>query len=325
MTRESPLVTIMIPTYGQAGQLGRAVESALAQTYAPLQVVVADDASPDATGAAVAPYLADPRLEYVRRPRNLGRTQNYRRTLESDARGAMALNLDGDDWLLDPAYVAAAMDLYRRQPELALVFARSHDYSSRRGAYEETTVNRGLATVNDGTELLLAYADGTVSIPHATALYRRDLALGLGFYRYDCVGSDTIALLSLLPGSRVGFVDTVAAAWNKHDDNATFRASAASRLVNDRLVVDVPARLARDAAALDGQALARWRRRMGALWGRSFIEDCFVAGRYGTAARYVIGTLATRPATGAALVLSAISKGASRSRHAAAGARGGAG
>lgn len=312
MSGTGPLATIMIPTYGQAELLAHAIDSALAQTYAPLEVIVADDASPDATAAVVSDYLADPRLRYVRRERNLGRTANYRTTLRHDATGVVALNLDGDDWLLDPNYLAEAMELYRERPELALVFARADDFSARTGTYEETSVNRNLERVNSGTDLLRAYADGSVSIPHATALYRRDRALAANFYAYDCVGSDTIALLSLLPGNSVGFVDVVAAAWNKHDDNATFRTSATGRLSNDRLVVDVPAEYVRSARALSERELATWQRRMGARWGLSYLEDCAVAGQYGAALHYLLATITSRPATGASLVLAALRKGTRR-------------
>ena len=321
MTPSAPIATIMIPTYGQADVLPRALESALAQTYAPLQVVVADDASPDATPAVVAPYLVDRRLTYVRRVTNLGRTGNYRATLAADAVGDLVLNLDGDDWLLDPEFVARAVELFVERPDLALVFGRAHDYTSRTG-YEVTEVNRGLPRFNSGLDLLLAYAAGSVSIPHAAALYRRDLALSAGFYAYDCVGSDTVALLSLLPGNDVGFVDTVAAVWNKHDDNATFRTPPASRLRNDHLVVDVPGRLLRERGGLSAGAIARWKRRMGARWGLSYVEDCVVAGRYAAAARYALAALATRPATGTLLLGTAIGKGAGRllTRLGAAGA-----
>jgi len=50
------LVSVVIPAYQAEAFLGEAIESALAQTYAPLEVVVADDGSTDRTAEVAASY-----------------------------------------------------------------------------------------------------------------------------------------------------------------------------------------------------------------------------------------------------------------------------
>src|SRR6202008_1761874 len=99
-----PKVTVMIPTYGQADVILRAVDSALAQDYANLEVVVIDDCSPDTTGAVVAARRAT-RLPHPRNDRNLGRVANYRHGLYGLARGDWVINLDGDDYFVDAGFV----------------------------------------------------------------------------------------------------------------------------------------------------------------------------------------------------------------------------
>lgn len=63
---ETPTVTVVLPTYHRADVLGDAIESALAQTYRDLELVVVDDGDDDATPAVVSSF-DDDRLEYVRR------------------------------------------------------------------------------------------------------------------------------------------------------------------------------------------------------------------------------------------------------------------
>lgn len=55
---DRPLVTMLLIAYNQAAHIGDAVRSALAQTYRPLEIIVSDDASSDATFAAINAALA---------------------------------------------------------------------------------------------------------------------------------------------------------------------------------------------------------------------------------------------------------------------------
>lgn len=62
-----PTAAIVIPAYNYGHLVGRAIESALRQTYPLLvAVVVVDDGSTDGTAEAVAPYLTDSRVRYLR-------------------------------------------------------------------------------------------------------------------------------------------------------------------------------------------------------------------------------------------------------------------
>ncbi len=64
---EQPLVSLLIPARNEARSIGRCLAGALAQSYAPYEVVVVDDHSSDDTAAIVARYAAqDTRLRLVR-------------------------------------------------------------------------------------------------------------------------------------------------------------------------------------------------------------------------------------------------------------------
>ena len=71
-----PGVTVLIPAYNEAAVVGRCVSAALAVDYPNLEVLVLDDGSTDATGAAAAAAGEDDqRLQVVRDPVNRGKAE----------------------------------------------------------------------------------------------------------------------------------------------------------------------------------------------------------------------------------------------------------
>lgn len=88
------LVSVVIPTYNRAGVIKRAVDSALAQTYRPLEVVVVDDGSYDETSEVLESY--DDRVRVVTNSRNLGVSASRNRGILA-ARGEWIAFLDSDD------------------------------------------------------------------------------------------------------------------------------------------------------------------------------------------------------------------------------------
>lgn len=108
---ESELISVIIPAYNCAATLPRAVESALAQTYKALEILVIDDASKDDTPAVAARY---PAVTYVRQPKN-GGASAARNAGIARAKGAYIAFLDADDeWL--PQKLAKQMELMRTSP-----------------------------------------------------------------------------------------------------------------------------------------------------------------------------------------------------------------
>lgn len=95
-----PSVSVIIPTWNRAATVVAAVESALAQTHASLEVLVCDDGSTDDSEQRIR-AMSDPRVRWLPGPRG-GRPAIPRNRGIAVARGEWLAFLDSDDeWLPD--------------------------------------------------------------------------------------------------------------------------------------------------------------------------------------------------------------------------------
>ena len=103
MSRSSPLVTVIIPTYNRADTIGRAIRSVLQQTHQAFELLIVDDGSTDSTVERIQQF-ADPRIVHLRNEMNLGQNASLNRGL-SVANGEYMSFLDSDDeWLPSKLY-----------------------------------------------------------------------------------------------------------------------------------------------------------------------------------------------------------------------------
>ncbi|MFU8866411.1 glycosyltransferase family 2 protein [Natronococcus sp.] len=105
-----PAVSIVIPTYNRASVVGRAIDSALAQTHGDLEVIVVDDGSTDGTGAVLDSY-DDDRLIVLETGTNGGANAARNRGIER-ASGEFVSFLDSDDELA-PTHVERVLETFR--------------------------------------------------------------------------------------------------------------------------------------------------------------------------------------------------------------------
>lgn len=95
---QTPLVSVVIPTFNRQRTLPRSIRSVLQQEYANLELIVVDDASTDDTAAVMATFN-DPRLRYIRLERNQGAATARNHGVLA-ARGEFIAFQDSDDeWL----------------------------------------------------------------------------------------------------------------------------------------------------------------------------------------------------------------------------------
>src|SRR5947209_6312282 len=114
-----PVFSICLPTYNRARLLGRAIRSALAQTFGDFELIVSDNASTDDTTAVVGSFR-DPRLRYRRYDRLVGMYANHNRCLDA-VRADWTVYLHSDDEL-EPDCLAIVRDILagERPPPAAI-------------------------------------------------------------------------------------------------------------------------------------------------------------------------------------------------------------
>jgi Glycosyl transferase family 2 len=111
-----PTLSVVIPAHNAAGTVAETVESALAQTLPPLEVIVVDDGSTDGTTTVLEPYLD--RIVLVRKPQG-GAASALNAALEQ-ARGDFLAVLDSDDAYL-PERLEALTTLAVARPDLDIL------------------------------------------------------------------------------------------------------------------------------------------------------------------------------------------------------------
>lgn len=126
---KNPLVSAIIPTYNRANLIGRAIESAIAQSYSNLEIMVVDDASKDNTQEVIN-TIKDPRIRYIRHQTNCGGAA-ARNTGIDAATGEYVAFLDSDDFWLP------------NKLELQLSEIQNHPDSGKVVSYTQFKLDKG--------------------------------------------------------------------------------------------------------------------------------------------------------------------------------------
>jgi glycosyltransferase involved in cell wall biosynthesis len=112
----APLVSVVITNYNTGRYLPETLDSALAQTHRPIEVIVVDDGSTDDTVIRIEPYLD--RIRFFQRSH--GGLAAARNQGIAAARGDYVALLDADDlWL--PEKLSVQVEIAKRSPASGMV------------------------------------------------------------------------------------------------------------------------------------------------------------------------------------------------------------
>ena len=160
----SPRVAVVVATRDRGDDIVQLLESLLASDFTAFEVVVVDQSSADSTEDAVRPFLADPRLTYVRsdeqglsRARNLG----IGRCAAADV-----VVITDDDVVVPPEWLGEMVAPFTADPRLGVLFCTVRPMPTDEPGHTPHVIYEGDTTVS--------------SIPAAWRAYRAAIPLGAG-------------------------------------------------------------------------------------------------------------------------------------------------
>ena len=229
-----PKVTIMIPTYNQELFIVDAIQSALAQDYENLEIVISDDISSDNTEEIVQQFLNDnSRVKYYKNAQNLGRVGNYHKVLYEYATGDWVVNLDGDDYYTDPTFISRAMNRILNQKDIVCYFGLNY-VPKKLKAYKTQLIDTD-CYVFDGRFYLKHYFD-IGGFYHLVTLYKREIALTDNkCYTFKGLQSDFHGIIRYCVYGNVIVAKEDKYVWRIHDKNASHSMDYKNKLEDELL------------------------------------------------------------------------------------------
>ena len=126
-------VSIIIPCYNSGLYVGAAIQSALAQTWPDIEVIVVDDGSTDDATLRVLNASASSRVRIIHQA-NAGPSAARNRAIQ-EAAGDYILPLDADD-TLQPTYAEKAVAVLDARPKVGVVYCKAMKFGVVQGPWE---------------------------------------------------------------------------------------------------------------------------------------------------------------------------------------------
>jgi glycosyltransferase involved in cell wall biosynthesis len=114
-----PRLSIGLPVYNGQKYLQEAVDALLSQSFEDFELIISDNASTDETGDICRAYARqDPRVRYIRQPRNIGLSPNHN-FVADEARGELFKWAAADD-LYGPELLRSCVQALDEHPDAVL-------------------------------------------------------------------------------------------------------------------------------------------------------------------------------------------------------------
>ncbi len=220
-SEENIMVSVFMLTYLHGDYIKQAINGVLIQECDfPIELIVADDRSPDNTEEVVNDFLKDhPKkhlVRYTRHEKNKGMHGNFQ-WMTDQARGKYIAQCEGDDYWTDPHKLQKQVDFLEANPEYGLVYTKARIYEENQQKFWGLDLGKEIKR-KDG----ILYKNHLTSL---TTLYRaalnQEYLKGYGHLRKNWAMGDYPKWIWFYYNSKIHFIDEVTAVWRKLEHSAS--------------------------------------------------------------------------------------------------------
>ncbi len=171
--QNKPLVSVVIPAFNAALTIGRAIESILAQTYQPVEIIIVNDKSTDNTLGIIASYQKNKKqIRIINHAQNLG-VGASRQSGVANAQGDYILWQDADDYS-PPQRLEILLRYLEKEKNIAAV---GSNFYVMRDSHHSPTTNNPRPKMGKPTTPIIDNATPHFLIHFPTLLVRKEFYL----------------------------------------------------------------------------------------------------------------------------------------------------
>jgi glycosyltransferase involved in cell wall biosynthesis len=209
------LVSILIPCFNAERWIAQAIDSALAQTHAPREVIVVDDGSSDGSLEVIKRF--GERVRFETGP-NLGGNITRNRLL-SLAKGEWVQYLDADDYLL-PYKIERQMAFATIHPEAEIIYGPGIIFEN----WTQTAERQEVLAIPEPRDPWILLANR--SLPQTgSPLWRKSAITDVGGWKPDqpCCQENELYLRLLMAGKRFAYCEDAGSVYRQWSEETLSR------------------------------------------------------------------------------------------------------
>lgn len=217
MSIKLPLVSIVITSYNRECTIGKAIESALAQDYPNLEIIISENCSSDNSHIVISKYISDKRIKYYRNQENIGMLNNFKISFNERAAGDYITIVNSDDEFVNSKFISKAVELINKYNDVVIVksgvwfHSPSFDIHNVFESYDEFyNPNQFLDRFNFEND----FGWGGI-------LLNREILNKMDVFETKIIGIDLLANIEMLLFGNIVIINELSYKLNIHNENAS--------------------------------------------------------------------------------------------------------
>lgn len=221
IANNNPLVSVVITSYNRANLIEGAVQSALAQDYPNLEIIISDNCSTDNTDEVMAKYLSNPRIRYYKNEQNIGMIPNFKLATEQRSKGDYITYVSSDDYLINNSFISQAINIVNTYKNILIVFGKNQTFIEQKNdLIDDNTHHLYQEVFMNGKDVFLRFAK-TKALGWGAAFIKKAELISLNIFNTRSTSLDYEANLLLMLKGNIGFIKEPTYVYRVHTNQAS--------------------------------------------------------------------------------------------------------